>query len=137
MQCLVTRGDELWACSAAVSGFVAGVSTDDGATFTAKLPLIGDLTGAIACAPNASGAACGATQNSSQCGRAFTAFCGIYGCGAPEGGTGTGTGGGGAAKPSSMCNVSLVGVFGCGGGAAVAGAVGVLGVAIRRRRKSR
>ena len=41
VQCLATRGNELWACSAAVSGFVAGVSTDDGATFTAKLPLIG------------------------------------------------------------------------------------------------
>ena len=38
VQCLATRGDELWTCSAEVSGFVLGVSTDDGATFTAKLP---------------------------------------------------------------------------------------------------
>ncbi len=65
VQCLATRGNELWACSAAVSGFIAGVSTDDGATFTAKLPLVGTLTGPIACDPNPQGAACNTDANSS------------------------------------------------------------------------
>ncbi len=50
VQCLATRGAELWACSAAVSGFVAGVSTDDGKTFTSKLRLIGSLAGTVDCA---------------------------------------------------------------------------------------
>ena len=68
VQCLATRGNELWACAPAVDGFVVGVSTDDGANFTTKLPLIGDLTGAIACKANPAGAACGQDANSSQCG---------------------------------------------------------------------
>ncbi len=148
VQCLATRGNELWACSAAVSGFVAGVSTDDGATFTAKLPLIGDLTGPIACAPNAAGAACSATQNSSQCGPAFQTFCLQNTCGpAGDGGTTTPTGDGGtttgddegkpASQSSSMCSVSFVGICRCWGGAMFAGSLAVLGVAARRRRKRR
>ncbi len=70
VQCLATRGTELWACSAEVSGFVLGVSTDDGTTFTSKLPLLGALTGPIACAPNQgeAGAACHTSANASQCG---------------------------------------------------------------------
>jgi hypothetical protein len=142
VQCLATRGNELWACSAAVSGFVAGVSTDDGVTFTTKLPLIGSLSGPIACAPNATGAACGASQNASQCGPAYENFCMFYGCGAPEGGTTAAAGDGGTSgdppsQPSSMCNVSFVGICRCWDGAVAAGALAVLGVAARRRRRRR
>ncbi|MGA7122646.1 MAG: sialidase family protein [Polyangiaceae bacterium] len=76
VQCLTTRGSELWACSDEVSGFVFGVSTDDGATFCPKLSTITGLAGPIACAPNAGGPlACGATTNGSQCLDAFSAFC--------------------------------------------------------------
>jgi hypothetical protein len=76
VQCLATRGRELWACSDAVSGFVVGMSTNDGATFTAKLSSITGLAGTIACAPSAGGPlGCGATANASQCGDAFRTFC--------------------------------------------------------------
>jgi hypothetical protein len=138
VQCLATRGNELWACSAAKSGFVAGVSTDDGATFKAKLPVIGDLTGPIACTAGApeAGAACNTTENSSQCGPAYANFCSFYMCGAPESGTGDDEGKA-PAKSSSTCDVSLVGLVGGGGGALFAGAVGVLGIAAGRRRKRR
>jgi hypothetical protein len=139
VQCLAARGNELWACSAEVSGFVAGVSTNDGATFTAKLPVIGDLTGPIACAPtDGSGAACNTSQNSSQCGPAYEMFCSYYTCGASEGGTGDAEETAAAPpKSSSQCNVSFVGVCRCGGGAMLAGGVAILGVAVRRRRKRR
>jgi hypothetical protein len=133
VQCLATRGNELWACSAAVSGFIAGVSTDDGATFTPKLPLIGTLAGPIACAAGTQpegGAACNTGENSSQCGPAYTAFCATNGCQSPTGDAE----GPVAAKSSSSCDVALVG----GGGAAAFGAFVALGaVALQRRRKNR
>jgi len=141
VQCLATRGSELWACSAEVSGFIAGVSTDDGATFTPKLPLLGALTGPIACAPgsNEAGAACHTAQNSSQCGPAYNTFCSYYSCGVPDCGTGDNEG-----KPpppksssssSSSCDVSFAGICRCGGGAALAAAFAIAGVAVRRRRR--
>ncbi len=40
IRCLTTHGADLWACSDETSGFVAGVSADDGATFTAKAHLV-------------------------------------------------------------------------------------------------
>ena len=134
VQCLATRGSELWACSAEVNGFVAGVSTDDGATFTPKLPLLGALTGPIACAENANGAACSTTENSSQCGPAYAMFCAYYGCGEPEGGTGDEEGAPPPARSSSQCDVSLLGG---GGGAMLAGAVALCGIALQRRRTRR
>jgi photosystem II stability/assembly factor-like uncharacterized protein len=120
VQCLTTHGRELWACSAAVSGFVAGVSTDDGATFTAKLPLIGALAGPIACSPNPKGAACGTTANSSQCVAAYAAFCAGEMCGPPP-----------APPARSSCDVGRAGnsetaVFG------IAGAL--VALTLRRRR---
>ncbi len=80
VQCLATHGAELWACSAAVDGFVAGVSTDEGKTFTAKLPLIGSLSGPIACAPSSTQVACGQTANASQCPTYYTSFCDSFSC---------------------------------------------------------
>jgi hypothetical protein len=84
--CLATRGGELWACSTAASGFVVGISSDDGATFTPKLSRVGALTGPIACAANASGAGCNASQNGSLCGDAWGAFCQTVPCGLDGGG---------------------------------------------------
>jgi hypothetical protein len=138
VQCLATRGNELWACSAALSGFIAGVSYDDGATFTAKLPLVGALTGPIACAPNPQGAACNTTQNSSQCGAAYATFCETQPCG-PDAGDG-------AVPPvspppkSSSCDISSAAARGWpdGGGAMALGAGGVvLAMSFGRRRKRR
>jgi hypothetical protein len=120
VQCLATHGRELWACSAAVSGFIAGVSTDDGATFTAKLPLIGALAGPIACTPNPKRAACGTMANSSQCVAAYASFCAGEMCGPPPG-----------PPARSSCDIGLVG----GSGTAVFGAAGaLLALTLRRRR---
>jgi hypothetical protein len=145
VQCLATRGNELWACSAEVSGFIAGVSTDDGMTFTSKLPLLGALTGPIACAAgaNEAGAACNTGQNASQCGPAYQNFCSYYTCGIPEGGTGgTGNDEGKPTPPqsssgSSGCDVSFGGVCRCGGGAMLAAGFAIAAVAVRRKRRRR
>jgi hypothetical protein len=80
VECLATRGSELWACSSAASGFVAGVSTDEGKTFTTKLPLIGALSGPIACAPSTTEVACGQSANSSQCPLYYKSFCDSFSC---------------------------------------------------------
>jgi photosystem II stability/assembly factor-like uncharacterized protein len=129
VQCLATRNNELWACSAAISGFIAGVSTDDGATFATKLPLIGALTGPISCAPNAQGAACNASQNSSQCGPAYENFCAVNTCGEPSS---NGSKGG-------SCDVARGGVAPPEAAVAALLAIGAIArgarPAIRRRRK--
>ena len=131
VQCLATHGSELWACSAAVSGFVAGVSTNDGATFTAKLPLIGSLTGPIACPANPQGAACGTDANSSQCVAAYQTFCTTEICDADGGKTAPATT---PKKASSSCNVGVVG----GGGATAFGVLTALAAfSLRRRRRAR
>jgi hypothetical protein len=76
VQCLATRGNEVWACSDTQSGFVVGVSTNGGAHFTPKLQLDG-VAGPIACSASAQGPfACAATANGSQCaGAAFETVC--------------------------------------------------------------
>ena len=140
IQCLATRGNELWACGPAKDGFILGRSTDDGKSFTTMLDLIGDLTGAIQCQPNPTGAACGVDANSSQCGAAYEAFCALWTCGppteasAPPDGGGPADGGSHSGTSSSSCNLALV----SGGGAAGLGAAfAMLGVAIRRRRRTK
>jgi hypothetical protein len=40
VECLATHGSDVWACSDAATGFIAGVSTDKGATFMAKAGLL-------------------------------------------------------------------------------------------------
>jgi len=57
VQCLVTRGTDLWACSDEVSGFVAGVSQNDGKTFTPVLHLLG-IEGPIECPAKSTAAQC-------------------------------------------------------------------------------
>jgi len=77
VQCLATHGSELWACSDEVSGFIAGVSLDNGTTFTPKLH-IHDIEGPIACAADASAAQC--------TGAAFQQLCQtLRGCGGDGG----------------------------------------------------
>jgi hypothetical protein len=48
IQCLAYRAGQLWACSNEFSGFTAGVSMDDGATFDARLHL-SDVRGPLSC----------------------------------------------------------------------------------------
>jgi hypothetical protein len=124
VQCLATRGSELWACSAAKDGFIAGVSTDDGRTFTPKLRLIGDLTGPIACAPNEHGLACDEDANSSQCSVEYQTFCSSNPCGADAG---VATGG-----SSSSCACEIGPAAGEGAAALASGFV-LAGFAMRRR----
>jgi photosystem II stability/assembly factor-like uncharacterized protein len=81
VECLATRGSELWACADAPSGFIAGVSTDDGATFEPRLQL-GSVGAAIACEQGAPGVlACGADASASACsGQPFAQLCMNLGC---------------------------------------------------------
>ena len=52
IQCLAARGAELWACSdEELGGFIAGVSTDGGATFTPRAHLVAQPL--VACASDA------------------------------------------------------------------------------------
>jgi MYXO-CTERM domain-containing protein len=57
VQCLVAQGNDLWACSDEVSGFVAGVSQNDGKTFTPVLHLLG-IEGPIECPAKSTAAQC-------------------------------------------------------------------------------
>jgi len=67
VQCLATRGSELWVCSDEAGGFSVGVSSDDGAKWAPRLPF-GDLPRPVTCAPDLRGPfACGASANASQC----------------------------------------------------------------------
>jgi photosystem II stability/assembly factor-like uncharacterized protein len=143
VQCLATRGSELWACSAAVSGFVAGVSTDGGNTFTSKLPLVGTLTGPIACAPNPSGgAACGQTTNSSQCRNPWLTFCNSYQCQDPTLLTGSDAGSPADASPNDAAHSGTGGTSSCdlavpgqGRAAGVGTVLALVGLALQRRRR--
>ena len=79
VECLATRGDELWACSDAASGFIVGVSTDDGAHFCPKMLQVASVTGLIDCsggsAASSTTGGCGATVKGSGCKSAFATFC--------------------------------------------------------------
>jgi hypothetical protein len=81
VQCLATRGDELWACADDSSGFTIGSSTNGGAHFVPRMRK-GQLAGPIACVPEAGPFACEANANASQCaGAAFEAVCStLQGC---------------------------------------------------------
>jgi hypothetical protein len=128
VQCLATRGNELWACAPAVDDFVgvAGVSTDDGKTFTPKLRLIGALAGPIQCAPSGAGAACEQDANGSQCGLSYEAFCASNTCGPPPDPP---------PPPSSSCDLAFA--RGGGGAAGLGATLALVGVTLRRRRRGR
>jgi hypothetical protein len=74
IQCLVMQGADLWACSDEVSGFAAGVSKDDGKTFTSKLHLLG-IEGPIVCGANSMAAECSAWDTSG--GAFYNPFVGL------------------------------------------------------------
>ena len=140
VQCLAIHGAELWACSSAMSGFIAGVSTDEGKTFTSKLPLVGTLTGPIACAPDPAGPACGQQTNASMCGATLQSFCASFSCQDPTlppgdaGATGDASRGDAsshAVATSSSCALAP----GRGGAAAVGAAFALIGLAMQRRRR--
>ncbi len=130
VQCLVTHGSDLWACSDEVSGFVAGVSQDDGMTFTAKLHL-NDISGPIACAPTTTAAQCAGALYETMCAN----LGGCLEAGAGDGGApdASPTGGGSGSPSKSSCGCTVVG----GGGAAGAIAVALVALAAAARRRRR
>jgi hypothetical protein len=150
VQCLATRGNELWACSDVESGFVIGVSTAGGA-FVPKLR-DGELAGPIACEDEAEGAlACGADASAAQCsGAAFSTLCAtLDGCSQGDAGSGAASSvhlDGSTAlsdadtlveilppHTSSACGCSTV----AGHDASARAAVGAIAIAIARRRRRR
>ena len=54
VQCLALAADGVWACSSESSGFIAGLSKDDGATF-ASVARFCDITGPLSCAAEDAG----------------------------------------------------------------------------------
>jgi hypothetical protein len=84
VQCLAVVGGDLWECTDGSNGLLAGVSSDDGASFTARLRSQ-DIVGPIACPGDAAAAQC--------TGMAFQQLCGmIGGCAAdPPPATGSAT----------------------------------------------
>jgi hypothetical protein len=127
VQCLAARAGELWACSDEPSGFIVGVSTDDGATFSPKLHLDG-VVAPIACTSGTPiSLACSASANGSQCnGAPFANLCAAVGCSPP------------APSRSAACGCNLVGERDTGrawGQLAWLGALGIVG--FRRGQSSR
>jgi hypothetical protein len=133
VQCLATRGAELWACSDEASGFIAGVSSDEGATFAARLHLNG-IEAPVACAPDASASRCSCD--------AFQQLCASLGgcatsdaCGGPS--DASPLGGEPLLTPPSASG-SGCSVHGRGGAAGLAAAaVAAFAAAARRRRCER
>jgi photosystem II stability/assembly factor-like uncharacterized protein len=129
VQCLATHGAELWACSDEHSGFVAGVSSDDGVTFAAKLHL-------LACAADASAGICN--------GAPLATFCGaLPGCAGPtDAGANVDAGGGADAgllssTSARSCRCATPGGASIGGTSAALSALGLAIVAGGRRRRRR
>jgi hypothetical protein len=160
VRCLVTRNQELWACSDSLSGFVVGESIDDGATFAPKMQYVSSVCGPVECTASPGGPlGCGATDNASSCASAYQSFCALDDtanvCGAcggdggasrdAAGGASLDGGAGGVARdagptapatPSSTssCGCSIVGGRGATGFAA---GLALAAMALRRRRSSR
>jgi hypothetical protein len=152
IQCLATRGSELWACSNSSyskAGWVAGVSTDDGATFTEKLCSVTAITSVLDCpAVDAGHEGCGSTGNTAEvCPSVLANICTLDSatdnfmcepCGpdggpeSPPSGGGADAGSHGAAKNASSCGCSAVGNAG-GAAGSVVGLI-FIGVAVSRRR---
>ena len=137
IECLATRGTELWACSddRESGAFVAGVSTDEGATFTPKLHF-GSVSAPVACGPAPAGAyACGANAGGSQCsGAPFAQLCVNLGC-AIDAGTPAGLGAGGSLGASSgngpACGCAAAGAAGANPRMLIA--IAIAAGALRRR----
>ncbi|MGD0528531.1 MAG: MYXO-CTERM sorting domain-containing protein, partial [Polyangiaceae bacterium] len=165
VQCLATNGNDLWACSDEPSGFIAGVSEDDGVTFTPKLHLT-TIDGPVQCPAGSTSAICTETDNDADIPyNPFGSLCsnlgacydagppqalqlacdeaGACGSGSSSSGGGSGStsssggGDGGSGDASSTAKSSCgCSVVGGGGAAGVALAgAGVVLLAARRRRR--
>ena len=128
VQCLTARGAELWACADEASGFAAGVSGDDGATFAAKFHLY-DVQGPLTCAPDAPAAQCA--------GELFQQLCSnLGGCLPEDGGAGADAGEIPTIAPKSRSSCGCTGA-GDGAPASLFGAATIGALAARWRRSAR
>jgi MYXO-CTERM domain-containing protein len=149
--CLATRGQELWVCSVEASTsaigtpFVIGVTTDDGAHFTSKLPTITTLCGPLSCpAGTRTSLACNATVSGGQCQSAFDYVCELYdvdaACGACRSDAGLAADAAGvpsdgsSVKPPSSTSSCGCSVGSDGGTGALAAASAIAALALARRR---
>jgi photosystem II stability/assembly factor-like uncharacterized protein len=128
VQCLATHGVDVWACSDVPSGFIAGMSSDDGATFTAKAQLVAQPL--VAC-PSGSSAAV-------QCsGAPWQMLCAtLPGCPSENAGTAPANDGAPETAPSSSARAHGCAASGREAGAAalaVAGAFVAMAAWARRR----
>jgi len=118
VQCLATHGADVWACSDVPSGFIAGMSSDDGATFAAKAQLVAQPL--LACASGSSAAL--------QCsGAPWQMLCAaLPGCPSDAGATAPPTVGAPRTAPSSSARAHGCAASGREAGAAAFAAAGVL-----------
>jgi photosystem II stability/assembly factor-like uncharacterized protein len=165
VRCLQTRstaqGDELWACSDVASGFIVGVSTDNGTSFNSKMKTVTNVCGPIECAPSDGGPlGCGATTNASDCAStmmdSYQNFCALNDseglCGvcvaddagaAPDGAAPPSDAGtapvadAGTASTSNDSGCSCSNVSSRGGATGLAAGLGFLGITLLRRRERR
>jgi hypothetical protein len=123
VQCLATHGADLWACSDDVSGFIAGSSSDDGASFAPKLHLV---------APPALACPAGAAANTQCSGVPRATLCSsLTGCSVDAGDT---TPPPATPRAAGGCDV---GGDGAGVGAAAAGIACAATMRARARRGRR
>jgi len=129
VQCLAVNPEGLWACSTELSGFIAGVSSDDGRSFEPRLRFC-DIGGPLAtCAPG--------TPTNALCSPGWPTQKALLGCGpAPDPGAGDGGFDAGDFPPpppppgNCDCHASPAGPWG-----ALVSLVGVAVALVRRGRR--
>lgn len=130
-QCLAYDNGVLWACSSERSGFIAGRSTDDGATFEPVLRFC-DIGGPLtSCGPG--------TPTNDRCTPAWPAQKALIGCGNPNANAGDGGDADASGAPARRsgssgcdCHAAPAGTW---MGAAVAAAGAAIGLLRRARRR--
>lgn len=133
VKCLALHGDELWACSNEKNGFIAGLSKDDGATFTPALNFC-TIRGPLACAQG--------STTEVHCPGLWAAQRDLLGCGSvvPDAG-----GEGGFEPPPSVpvaeggkscdCQAVIPPSDWSTAGGTIACAIGAVAAIVRRRRR--
>jgi len=126
-QCLAVNGDVLWACSNERTGFIAGVSSDDGRTFESRLRFC-DIRGPLgSCGPE--------TPTQALCGPNWPAQNALLGCGSVDGGSDpgsndAGTPSGNDAASGCDCRAAPAGPWG-----AFVTVIGAAALVLRRARR--
>jgi len=126
VQCLATHGADLWACSDEPSGFIAGVSSDDGRTFAARAHLLAQPV--IACAAGSSAAQCTGAPRQALCAQ-------LPGCADDDGGGTPATDGGGTPQTPASTQAHGCSALGDRGGTVALAAAGVFAAMATRSRR--